>query len=620
MFRFRTLILALAALLMCGPAFAQGSPTVYVTDGNEGDIQILNTSLATFAGTPLSVGGTLKGIEYGPDGRLYVCDPSAGKIYRVDPVSSAVATVYDHTATAGPANPQCGRFSSVGDFYVVDQLTGSGVWKFTAASLITLPASPAPSHTLGSGVLGATFGGNSSLTQANNGDLLINEFANGNLWLSPAPLYTTATNIAPYTFNDATGIARNSTGDIFIAQKGVGTNSSRVQRFTSAGTFVSDCGLFTGGTFGDQPYFIKFSADDTLYVSTSQANDNSNLTYPASTYPFDNGKIWKINISNCGVTPPTPTFIANMPPLGTVGPNEPAFGIALPLTDTNTAISPSKTITASTPRNFNFGFTSFQISDNTTCSATVNAIQTLQSALSTGVSTISPIVPTGTKLVPYLGEAGFGTLYHVTSGCTLASVLAGAFTPTLTNPRIVKCDPFPTSCQALTTNAVYPLGGPIPGDGSVGGKVPNFSDFFLIDEGLSTATGVAGHFCGWNPPLNGTQNPATAPVFHTSLTTTIPVKFQLGDGNACKKFISNAQVLLSVAQVLTPGNVSVFIPLAPAQFGGHGSDPSLFDFVGKQYIFNLIISSLPPGTYSASLTFLTGNAPTQTTYFKIVSP
>ncbi|MGH9701977.1 MAG: hypothetical protein ACRD4K_01275 [Candidatus Acidiferrales bacterium] len=199
----------------------------------------------------------------------------------------------------------------------------------------------------------------------------------------------------------------------------------------------------------------------------------------------------------------------------------------------------------------------------------------------------------------------------------------GAFTKDLTNPRLIHCHlGIASGCDVAVPNAIYPLSGPIPGDGAVGGKVPSFSQFFVVDVGLSqNSNNPLGKFCGWNSPLNGTTNPANAPVFHTSVTTTVPLKFQLGDGNSCgKKFISKADALLSIAQVLTPSNVSTFVPISPAQFNGHGADPTLFDSLNKQYIFNLNITTLAPGTYSIGVTFLTGNASPQTTYIKVVTP
>jgi hypothetical protein len=598
MFRFRISILGLAALLACGSAFAQGSTTAYVTDNTGqtgGHVYSVNT-LTSVVTQIASLGGTPEGVVYGPDNRLYVCDPTNGAVRRMDPNGTNIHTVYQAIGSSPLQQPQCGRFSSAGDFYVTSKAAGSGVWKFTAAGLAgSLPATPA--NVLGSSQLGSNFAGG-DLTQANNGDFLIVDRANGKVFLSTAPNYSTATAlITGLGANAATGIARSSTGDIFVADAGA---SNSVLHYNSSGGSMTTCVSFTSTT---KPYFMKFSADDTLYVATSE--DDTNEGPDTDNDPFINGKIWSVNISTC-----TKAQIASMPTQGD-GENRAAFGLALPPTST---APETKTISTATGRNFNFNFSSFLISGTSpsTCTATVQATQTLLSSLQAAFA-----LPAGSSLVPYLGEAGFGTRYSVTStNCTTANALIGAFTPDLKNPRIVFCHPdisnVSRSCSILTATAVYPLNGPIPGDGSVGGKVPSFSDFYLIDEGLSNVSGVAGTFCGFNPPLNNTTSPTGAPVFSIS-SGTIPVKFQLGLGANCNKQITNATALLSVARV-----DSGFTPIIPLKFDGLGDSSAIFGVTGKQYHLNLDISTYAPGTYSVTVTFLSGNAAPVTTYFKLV--
>ncbi len=96
----------------------------------------------------------------------------------------------------GLQKPQCGRFSSTGDFYVTDEIAGSGIYKFTAASLAgSLPTTPV--NVLGSAQLGATFGGDADLTQSNTGDLLAVDSTNGKVFLSLAPAFASASAIVP---------------------------------------------------------------------------------------------------------------------------------------------------------------------------------------------------------------------------------------------------------------------------------------------------------------------------------------------------------------------------------------------------------------------------------------
>ena len=155
---------------------------------------------------------------------------------------------------------------------------GSGIYKFTAASLAgSLPTVPV--NVLGSAQLGATFGGDADLTQSNTGDLLAVDSTNGKVFLSLAPAFASASAIVS-GLTSATGIARSSTGDIFVAQK---SPANKVSRYSSTGTFISDCGTFTGH---NQPFFLKFTADDTLYVTTSQFDSDDHID------PFNTGKIW----------------------------------------------------------------------------------------------------------------------------------------------------------------------------------------------------------------------------------------------------------------------------------------------------------------------------------------
>jgi hypothetical protein len=600
--RFRTLLLILGVLLFCSQAFAQQVPAkIYVTDGTGGDIYSFTTPSGPFAIVATIAGHTLEGIEYGPDGRLFVCDPTNGIVYRVNPSGPIIETVFAYL-TSGPHNPQCGRFSSTGDFYVVDEFLGSGVWKFSAASLAgSLPASPTLVLS-GAQLSGSGFGRDSSLTHANNGDLLISDFSSGKLFLSAAPSFASASQIAS-GLNNQTGIARSSTGDIFIANKGVETNSNRVQRFSSTGTFISDCGIFTGG---DQPYFIKFSADDTLYVATSQLDSEDSLD------PLNTGKIWTVNPASCAGTP---ALVATMPTPPSEPYDEPvaAIGIALPPTSTVT-----KTATFTTSKVFNFGFTSYQLNATGSCTVSVKGTQTPPASLTPLIPGLG--LPSPTTLIPYLGEAGFATVYQVdpgVGGCTPTSALIGAFTdPTaFTNPRLIQCDNTPAGCVVDTTTGIYPLGGPVPGDGAVGGGVPHFSKFFLVNSGVltsTTGTDKAAKFCGFQFPLKNTLDLAIAPKFDDDDFILLSFRLALSTGN-CKTgpFVDNAKVVVSLSQI-SPS----FIPITNPN---NVVTPNINGALFLHTYFGLIkVHGLPVGTYSLSYVFTTNNSPIVTTVFKVV--
>jgi hypothetical protein len=166
-----------------------------------------------------------------------------------------------------------------------------------------------------------------------------------------------------------------------------------------------------------------------------------------------------------------------------------------------------------------------------------------------------------------------------------------------------------------TTTGIYPLGGPIPGDGSVGGKVPNFSQFFLINAGVLTGTvggNSPGTFCGFNFPLNTTQNPAQARMFDDD--DLIVVSFQLAKaGGNCLfgPFVDNAQVLVSLAEVsptFTP--ITSTSNLVTPNINGVGILHTYFGLIK--------VHGLAQGTYGLSLVFTTNNSPVVSTLFKVV--
>ncbi len=597
--RLRSLVLVLGVLAFCASASAQQVPaTVYVTDGTGGSIYSFappSTTPTLFTSFP---GRTLEGIVFGPDQRLYVCDPSHGQIWRISPSTPSTHDVVFQSIGTGLQKPQCGRFSSTGDFYVTDEMGGSGIYKFTAASLASLPATPV--NVLGSAQLGATFGGDGDLTQSNSGDLLAVDSTNGKVFLSLAPAFASASAIVT-GLTSATGIARSSTGDIYVAQK---SPANKISRYSSAGTFLNDCGTFSSG---NQPFFLKFTADDTLYVTTSQFDSDDHID------PFNTGKIWRVNISSCGSVP---ALFATMPHPPSEPHDEPLAAIGIALTPTSTA---TKTATFTTSKVFNFGFTSIQINATGSCTVNVNATQTPLSALDVLKGTIPPAsLPAGSTEIPFLGEAGFGTLFSVTpsgAGCAPTSALIGAFTDpnAFSNPRLVQCDS--GLCVVDTTTGIYPLGGPIPGDGSVGGKVPNFSQFFLINAGvLTSAVGgnSPGTFCGFNFPLNTTQDPTQARLFDNDDLILVSFRVAKAGGNCTwGPFVDNAQILVSLAEI-SPTFTPVTDPniLVTPNINGVGILHTYFGLIN--------VHGLPLGTYGLSLVFTTNNSPVVSTLFKVV--
>jgi hypothetical protein len=580
MIRYRQIVLALAALAFCAPAFAQGSPTVYVTDGSGGHIySVTLTPSISFPILATIEGATLEGIEYGPDGLLFVCDPTNGKIYRVNPVGPVIDTVFWYSGS-GPQHPQCGRFSSTGDFYVVDESEGSGVWKFTAVALAgSFPATA--THVLSGTALGSTFAGDSSLTQANNGDLLISDFSNGRLFLSlasppsPALPYSSATQIVSGLDNQ-TGIARSSNGDIFIAQKGL---SNRIVRYSSTGTFISDCGVFGS----DRPYFIKFSADDTLYVATSQ--DDTNEEVDNDNDPFINGKIWEVDITSCSSSP---TLLAYMPNQGD-GEDYAAIGIALPPTSTSLSFTYTPTM-----KDHIFNFNSDSIAINFLGQVVQEFTMTMTKTEVLPADLVNELDPTkfpvGTTCDHYSGEAGFCVTYSVSPPPIPGTDFTGEYQAKVAYLSLDNVQQ-PALGHELHEDTQFSQDflfgySPVltPGDPGKVGSTDNFSKFVPLNKPF-TGGGNGDNFCGFLPPL------MTNRVFKAGQT--IAVKFQITTGINCTgAFITDSEARLSV---VGGGNFQ------PVSSSGKSNTDNYFRVSGKQYIFNLNTKGYAPGIYSLTI-------------------
>src|SRR5262249_27519695 len=187
--KYYIVIATFACLLFSVQVWAQGAPFVLVTDLSGHQILSVNTSTGVVTPIFTLANSNLEGVVYGPEGsgltgnKVYVCDPTADKIYRLvltisfgQPTAAALdgtgvlaGVVYDGTSVHGANalhNAQCGRFTSSGDFLVTSKTSG-GVWRFQGlgSSTPSIPATPTLIVT-GNNAEG-------DLTQANNSDLLI---------------------------------------------------------------------------------------------------------------------------------------------------------------------------------------------------------------------------------------------------------------------------------------------------------------------------------------------------------------------------------------------------------------------------------------------------------------
>jgi hypothetical protein len=600
-----------AGLLLSSQLWGQGAPFVLVTDLSGQQILSVNTTTLTVTPIFTLAGSNFEGIVYGPEGsgftgnKIYVCDPTADKIYRLSltitsgqPTAAALdggGIVYAGTGTV--QNAQCGRFTSTGDFLVTSKSSG-GVWKF--AGLGASPTSLIPA--IPTQIVSGTHA-EGDLTQANNSDLLIVDITSKIVLKSVLP---SSGSVNPTTFitknltQPTAGIARRNDGKIYVADGG-GQNNIKV--FTPDGnpdSLNSVC-----GTFSDVPQFIKVAADGTLYVATSNANGSG----------LSNGKLYRVDTSSC-IT----TLVADIGQSG----NPPAIGVAIPPTST----SKTKTTVLPLPGflNFNYGFSQF-VASNVANPCTTSVTET-----QTHLADLQNLIPNGGAPVPFLGEAGFGTLFNFPpDGCTPSSgglfdfAIAG-FASGETNPRIVEC-PSTGQCE-VGLDGFYPISEAIPGDCCIIKKPGGGSSFFVINLPFS-----GGQFCGFQNPSNDSLTNTTDPLnpnVPTATGNTWAIKFKIAKATAAcsstktSDYITDALEVLSLIRVRdAQGNVTndIVTPLSSTSTyvnpcANLPGAPICVENGNKQYSFSLNTNGLQSGVWNFSLTSLTNNISVKWNFFK----
>ncbi len=597
----RALALATVALLLLLPALAAaqgGASTVYISRTDTG--QILRVNPAT--GIPSTVltmaGARFEDLILGADNLLVACDPTNGRIIRMDPdpatnPSGNFEVVYQAPAAGGLQSPQCGWFSHKGDLFVSSQAAGSGVWRITGLSTIPLGgAIPAPVRIIGSSILGTGFAGG-GLTQNHNGNLLLVDRPGGRLLSSPFNTQFASASVLLSGLREPVGVARRSNGDLFVSA----SDGLYVRRTDGSS---AKCLNYSGNT---RPNHLAFTADDTLYVTVTSNNSAS---------------LERINIASCPAASTTILEFRNPDHRGAE-----FRGVALPPT--------SRTVTKGPFTGFQlygFGGHAYFLTANN-CRATIRATPAAPAALQTLINATG--VPG--RPIPYLGEGGFGMIYQLTAvsppGCQpdldgFFRHHIGGFTERLANPRLVRCEDEGALCGLITMEGFYPVSTLFPDDAVLGGKGNTFSRYFMGEFDLTGVSTERGQFCGFRTPL--TQSPPETPAVFSS-GDTIPVKFLLAaatPGASCASgpfLTEGVQALLSVARILDAAGKPVFEPIrVQASGSSNPNDPPLFrnDNPTKQNIYNLSLEGYLPGTYSLSILFLTDNEAAQDTLFRVV--
>jgi len=593
---------------------AQGAPQVFVSTGTAGIIYSLNTANGALTTLISSPGADFEGMVVAPDNTVvtmppepagtthylvYVCDTANSRVWRFDPNDPAtLEKIYNGGALQ---NPQCGRITSSGDLVVSSTVAGSGLWIFpgvTNAGLGSYNLTP----TQLVGVAGSTQG----VAQKNTGDLLVVDSTNGTVVRTPVFPAVTQTFISG--LSQPFGIARRGDGRIFVDTHG---NKPSLVQYTAQGTSPTSCLSFKNNT----PNFMQMALDNTLYVAVAANN---------------NGTVRSINANTCQQNQ---SFAIPYP----------AVGIALPPT-----MTAMQNVTASNGTALvNFGYAAFQMNQisGNVCAGTVSVAVASPAAISQLIAlTGSPATP-----AVNLGLDGFEAVFNTgnLSGCTTGNGSTTNFqmshflSPQVTNPELVVCDDANTQCNysalSLFTLGTWPIGGYLPQDLTTGGSKSLKCNLFMANaSNNSQQPGTeTGTFCGFQSPLTNTFSTALG-TWNSSLAATlsvgksVPVKFKLGTGtaaNACQSapYITDANAILSVAQVADSKGTPLFVPIGLISNGSSGlSQPTFKGDNNNQYLFNWDSSSCtmpggttqicPKGTYSLTVTFLTNNTVNQTIY------
>jgi hypothetical protein len=592
---------------------------------------------------------------------IYACDDNTNTIIRFAPggavtTANPTADVVYNGGTESSLTPVCGRFSSIGDFYVTKESapsTGVIVYKFTGpmntplanVPLGMLPASGlSPTQVSLSGL--STNAASAGITQKNTGDLLLVDHANNQVLRSPyGSPFTTVSSYISTNLSNPVGIARVSTGDVFVANQG----SSNVAHFDRTGNLVPTGPACPSLTFPDgatntRLFFLAASETDTIYAVAS-----TTVILPGPIDEFIENQDFVAEGDNPGeVWSWSPGQACNLQHVAFSATE--LYGVAVAPVPTATITLPVSSTTANpTPTSFNFNTDAapssvFQLTANG-CTVSVTAYPLNVATVNTAIGLAASSLPDGATPLVNLGEGGYETAYVTkeTPACTsvfsdgsFARAIFGLYDSTVAgNPRVIQCesgsppnfdDPSEpllnvnglgsSSCVALTTVGSYPLGGPIPFDpGVIGTGKGGHSTYFLVNAKFAGGgTTPQAIFCGFFPPLKNTTDPTQAAKFDDD--DIIPVVFRLAKATGnCNTgpFDNSAKALLSIAQ-LTPNFKAIF-PLKTFPQAGK------FQNIG----FGLYINFLPVhanqlnlGTYSLSVLFQTDDTTQQAIEFNVV--
>jgi hypothetical protein len=480
-----------------------------------------------------------EGVEYGPDGRLYVSD-SGGGVYAVVPGTGAVPWGY-YAATG--FDPKNARFNSGGDLIVADGAGGLKAFENSTpvSAGINLGNSFSPVSD------SSDFGGFVDVTTAVNGDLL----------------GLTATSVVRFPYEPETGqygpgttlfgglsatraITRTSTNKIVVAA------GSDLTVIAADGFSSWPCG---SSFAGETVYGLESAANDTLYATLVNGNDGQLVEIPFIT-----------SDSSCG----TPVLLATF--TGAGGTSAPVYGVAVSFGHQNgVRVDGNPAFPAFAENTWAFSFNE-QVYEITPELGIPLAEFEAKCDFEVFAQEVDPVYlqglildePWGSSQVPivYEGENGRGLVFdynifsidvNVTyeqckSYVTGLSHAINAYY-SASSPTPVWCHDPGSGVECRETIFLSTSGfGYLPDDPRTkGGGGADFSFTFLEDKSGADPN-YLGNFCGFNSSLEGTTELDPLIVNGGS---TVPIGFTVSGTKNCKKgpFIDGIVAVLSVVRV-----------------------------------------------------------------------
>lgn len=308
---------------------SSGGSQILKLDGNTGNLlQVVHS------GSEVSY----EGLAVGPDAKVYVADPFASTISRMNQDGSNFENVYSLFPTcslgACPENPQGLSFpgGTGGDLYFNTSLGFSGVFKVPGAAAANSVAPFSPTATvipscateIGSCIHSA-FGEGTGFNGSN--DLLIVDVSGGRVLSSPPPYTTVAPLATDLTLPTAVAVNR-LTGGAFVSDTGTGNILALGgEGPTVYANFGSSACPARETALPERPLYMQFDGTGRLFVVTQQYSDGISQIESGG----DCGKLWRVDPPATPGGPGIPTLLRDFTtfPCCTVESNH-ALGLAVP--------------------------------------------------------------------------------------------------------------------------------------------------------------------------------------------------------------------------------------------------------------------------------------------------